>query len=845
MYSFELRSLLARRGRAALTALAILLGVGMVAGTFVFTDTIHRAFRQLFTGETQGSEVVVGSPQGLYSPEDPPTSMPASLASRIQKLPGVGAVAGQVSGVATIVSKDGRVVKDTGSPTLAVSYLPPPFTGLRFVQGSSPVGPNEVALDQATAARTGYRIGDSVPIVTGEPSRRFKVSGIARVGSASIGGTTLAVFDPQTAQSLYSKQGLVDAIYISGSNGTTPPTLEREIRPLLPPGISAQTTREAVASDVNQVADQLQVLTGGLVAFGFIALFVGAFVIFATLSITVAQRAHELAVLRALGATRGQVLGAVVLEASTIGAVGSAAGLALGLAVALGIRALFKAVGVHVPSTGLVLEPRTVVVSVAVGMVVTIAAALPPALRATRVSPVEALRESAAPSSSVRPSPATIALAIVCVIAGVALVVIRPSSVNAQLSRSAVGAVLLVLAVVLFSPLLVRSLSRVVAWPLGRRGRILGRLALENTIRTPTRTAITASSLMIGLALVLFVSVYINGVRSSARRAVDQTFTADFAIGNRDGTSSIPAASARAVAAVPNLAAVSSVKTATASIGNTSGVTAAGIDPTTISQVYRFNWVGGSRPVLAGLGSGDVLVERDTARADQLHVGQQVKVTSPSGIAAALTVHGIYADRALLRGFALPVAAFDQLFSQDRLQQVFVKLTPGASIADASAALTQALSGLPGVVARSEHQLRNAATTRVNHVLILFYGLLAVSGLMALLGILNALTLSINERTRELGVLRAVGMTRKQVRTMVRDESLITAAIGTLIGVLLGLAVAWLVTRALSSEGVVFTVPWPQLGLLVVVALAVGVLAALPPAARAARLDVLTAIAHE
>jgi putative ABC transport system permease protein len=845
MYRFALRSLLARRRRAALTSLAVLLGVAMVTGTFVFTDTIHRAFRQLFTGEARGAQIVVGSRQGLYSTTDPPVSMSSALVARIQALGGVAAAQGQVSGVATIIGKRGGIVKNTGTPTLALSYLQPPFTGVQFSAGSPPVGPGEVALDQSTAAREGYRVGDLVPIVTGEPERHFRLSGLVRVSSAPSGGSTLAVFDRATAQALYDKQGTVDVIDVATAPGFAAATVAHEIAPLLPAGVSAQTTPQAVDSDAAQVSDQLQVLTGGLLAFGFIAVFIGGFVITGTLSITVPGRTQELALLRALGATRRQVLRAAILESAVVGTLASIAGIALGLAAALVIRKLLKAAGAEVPSTGLVLEPRTLAVSLGVGVLVTIAAGLPPAFRATRVSPIEALRASEAPPARARPAMATLVAAGLLAIAGVALVLVHGSSLRSQLTTSTAGALALVLAAVLISPLVVRWIARVVAWPLERGAGVLGRLARENAIRSPARTAVTASSLMIGIALVLFVAVYIGGIRTSAKRAVDNTFIADFAIGNQDGTSSIPAASARAVASVPNLAAVSSIKSATAVLGRNGSVTAEGFDPTTIGQVYRFDWVDGSQPSLPDLGIGDALVERDTARADHLRVGQRVTVTTPSGTTAGLTVRGIYADRALLRGFALPLPVFDQLFNQDRLQQVFVKLAPGASRPGTASELSQALATLPGVVVRSSQQLRDQASTRVNNVLVLFYALLAMSAVMSLLGILTALTLSIHERTHELGVLRAVGMTRAQTRALIRNESVITATIGTLVGVVLGIAISWIVTRALASQGVVFSVPWPQIGIVILVGLAVGALAALPAASRASRIDLLTAIAHE
>jgi putative ABC transport system permease protein len=534
----------------------------------------------------------------------------------------------------------------------------------------------------------------------------------------------------------------------------------------------------------------------------------------------------------------------VIAEALAVGSLASLVGVFAGLAVALAIRALFGALGVNVPSTGLVLESRTLLVSLGTGIPVTVAAGLPPAVRATRLSPVEALQQSSMPASRGGRYPLALIPAVPLALGGIALVFGYSGTGGQKLTACAAGAVMLVLASVLLSPIVVPAISRLVALPLGSGNRIVAKMARENATRAPARTALTAASLMIGLTLVLFVSVYESAVRTSATKAIDRTFAADFAIGSADGSSSIPAASARAVAVVPYVLAVSSVKTSVAQIGSAKRVTAAGIDPTTIGQLYRFDWVGGAPP-LATLAPGDLLVERDTASAAGLHVGQPVELRTAAGVTAQLTVAGIYADRALLRGFALPMTEFDRLFSQDRLQQVLVKFQPGVDLQSAEAELRQALSALPGVVVRSEQQLKNATSVRLHGVLALFYALLAMSIVMALIGILNALTLAVHERTRELGLLRVVGMTPRQARSLVRDESVITAAIGTTVGLVLGVALAWLVTRSLRSEGITFELPWLRVALLAACGLAVGVLAAVPAAVKASRLDVLTAIAHE
>ena len=416
---------------------------------------------------------------------------------------------------------------------------------------------------------------------------------------------------------------------------------------------------------------------------------------------------------------------------------------------------------------------------------------------------------------------------------------------GARVLQSAVGALLLVVAIVLVSPLAIRPLARVAALPIERGGRIIGRLARENATRNPTRTAVSASSLMIGLALVLFVTVYASALRISTSRIIRQTFLGDFTIESQDGVTPIPGASARAAAAVPGVITVSSLKAGDALLPGAGKLTAEGIDPNTIGQVYRFEWAAGSAATLAGLGPGDAIVERDTANSAQLHVGERVVLTTETGVQAPLTVRGIYSDRALLRGIAVPIVEFDQIFHQQRLQDVFVKLGPGTDRGVAAAALDRALISFPGVVARSEHQLQDEIAGRVNRILLLFYALLAISVVTALLGIINTLSLSVHERTRELGLLRAVGMTGRQARLLIRDEALITAAIGSCSGVVLGIFLAWVITRALSSEGVVFSLPWLQVVAALGVGLVVGALAAIPPARRAAKLDVLEAIAYE
>jgi putative ABC transport system permease protein len=844
--SYTLRNLVARRRRAAMMALAVLLGVSMISGTYIFTDTIHSAFGELFSGATQGTSVIISSRQDLATPVNAPAKTHVGLVAELRTIPGVAGAEGEISNVATIIGRNGKAIKNSYAPTLGLSYVPPQYGRFRFVAGSPPAGPGQVAIDQATAARQGFHVGDSVGIVTDQPLQRFRITGIAQLGSASLGGATFAVFSLAAAQALYLETGRVDQIAVRGTKGTSPAALIAAIAPLLSPELIVRTAHSQANAEAAGIADRLGILTDGLFAFGFIAVFLGGFAIFNTFSMTIAERMGEFALLRALGATRGQVLATVLSEAAAIGLAASLVGLFGGFLAATLIRALFGAIGLSLPSAGISFQVRTAEVGMGVGLLVTLAAAVVPALRATNAPPLQAILEHQAPRSTSRRATllrAGIALALFA--AGLVLALSGSGSASQRLTRSAVGAGVIVLAIVVIAPVAIRRAVQLVGWPLERGGRILGRLARENATRNSARTAATASSLMIGLALVLFVTVYANGLRASTNRIIDQTLLADYTLQSSDGTSPVPPSTVQAVTALPQVQAVASLTSAEGRLGRSGLVAAEGVDPTTFGQVYRFDWVRGSPATLAGLVPGDVLVEQDTARSAHLAVGDQVRMTTETGLERTVTVRGIYRDQAMLQGFVLPTSVFDRIFHQPRLQAVFVRLGPGADKAAAGQELTHALASFPGVVARSTQQVKSVVAGHVDSVLALFYALLALVVGMSLLGIVNTLSLSLHERTRELGMLRALGMTPEQTRVLIRDESIITAALGAIAGVILGVLLAWIVTLALGGDGVVFAVPVLQVLGLLVLGLVAGVVASVLPARRAVGLDVLDAISHE
>lgn len=805
MHALVLRSLLARPSRTALSAAAVLAAVALLSGVLVFIDTIDSTFGSLFAGRAAGAALVVSGRQGYGASPNSPASMPVSLVGRIAQLPGVAAAQGQLDDSATILTRAGRPIR-TAVPGQALSYLPAPFTGTRVVAGRAPQGPGDVALDVGTARSQHYRVGDVVPIVTEQPAQRFRLTGLVQLGDVTSSDAPVAVFDLPTAQALYDRPGNVDTIYVALAPPALASNVAGEIRPLLAanPELTVGPPASQNEGQLRRLDAQLQPLKGGLLGVGIAAVLVAGLAILGAFALSVASRTRELALARALGATRGQVLRAVLLEAVAIGAPAAAAGVAAGLLGAIVIRAVLGGLGAALPATGLVVSGRTVGIGLGAGMLATVAAALVPALRATGVPPLAALRGAAAPRrAATRTRPVRLAAAIA------------------------------------------RSLIRLASAPLRPGRRLLGCLTREQALQDPRRVAAGALSLTVGVALVVLVDVYAASLHAVARQGVDRTLVADFTVESQDGASAIPAGAARAPAELPDLSAVTTLKTAAAHLGGRHAITAGGIDPTTISQGYRFDWVQGSDARLADLGLGDVLLERRAAQAAHLTVGDRTRIDAGTGRAATVTVTGIYDDPALMPGALLAAAQFDQLFHQPRLQDVFVRLAPGADRAASATALSRALAPFPGVVARSGRQLADQSSRRVREVLILFYALLAVAGLVGLVTIASTAALSVRERRRELGMLRAMGMTSAQAGTLVRQEGVIAALLGTGAGVLLGLLLAAIVTAVAGGESASFSLPWPQLVLVAAVGLASGVLAVLPASLRASRLDVMSAIAYE
>jgi putative ABC transport system permease protein len=646
------------------------------------------------------------------------------------------------------------------------------------------------------------------------------------------------------AQRMLGKRGY-DEIEVGAKPGVSPEQLRDELHNALPRSVVVRTGQEQAAKQSSDIRDNLGFLTTLLLAFAGISLFVGAFIIFNTFSITVTQRMREFALLRTLGASRGQVMRSVITEGLTIGLLGSLAGLALGVAVAGGLRALFRAVAVDLPSDGNVILSRTIVVSLVVGTVVTVLASLAPAVRATRVPPVEALREGAVPTSRGPSRKVTIAGALLGGL-GVALMCVglfASLSSNGALSLVGAGAAATFLGVALVSPYLVRPLASLVGRPFESARGITGRLARENTVRQPGRTAVTAAALMVGVALVTFVSIFAAGAKATIAKAVDDNLDAPFVVQNTDGFSSFSAQVLPAVGRVDGVSETSPVRFSQAKIRGVKGNTpVSGIDPRTFTDLYG---VSSGEGALRAVRAGETVVSKKFADANDVKPGRTLQVTSAAGKRFALRVAGIADDKGGLTT-AIIVTNRQMLVDFGEPKDAFgmVGLQPGANAKRVQAQIKQVLDRrFPEAEVLTAEEFKGDVANQVNQLLYLIYALLALAVIVSLFGIVNTLVLSISERTRELGLLRAVGTTQRQVRRVVRYEAVITALIGGVLGIVLGAVLAVLFTQPLDD----FTlkVPVESLAILLVLAGVAGVGAAVLPARRASRLDVLDALAYE
>jgi putative ABC transport system permease protein len=849
-----LKGLLGRKLRAALTAVAIILGVAMVSGTFVLTDTIKAAFNTVFTQVYKSTDAVITGKSAIGGNQNNNVvlpSLPESLLARVRRLPGVLEAEGGVSDTAHLISHSGKVISVGGAPNLAFSVNPhgnQRFNPLSLTAGRWPAASDEVAIDAKTASDQHFKVGDTIRVLARGPAQAYRIVGLVKFGGvSSLGGATMALFDLPTAQRLFGKQGKLDSIGLAGKPNVSPQQLVREVTPLLPATAQVRTGQQEAKQAAKDTNAFLTILEYFLLAFGFVALFVGIFVIANTMSITIAQRMRELATLRTLGATKRQVYWSVVIEAFVTGMLGSVVGLFLGLGLAKGLNALFVAFGIDLPQVGTVFATRTIVVSLVLGAVVTLFASIRPALRATRVQPIAAVREGSVlpPSRFARFGPhfaiAVIGGAFALMIIG--LFVGGSLSTKERLIAIGVGVIATFLGVTMLAPTLVPPLVRVLGWPATRIGGAAGALARGNSVRNPSRTASTASALMIGVTLVTLVAVLAAGLKSTFSDSVNKLFRADYALTSQNGFTPTSIASEQALRKVPGVLVVSGVRAgAGQAFGSRINVT--GVE-SNVSKTIKVDWQSGDATVPARLGADGAFVSKDYAKAQHLTVGSPIAVKTPSGNTLKLHLVGIFSPPKGGSPFGdvtISAQRFDRAYPSPQNLFAFVDVQGGATT-ETTARLTKALASFPDAKIQTKDAFTKNQERGINLLLTLLYVLLSLSVVISLIGIVNTLVLTVFERTRELGMLRAVGMSRRQVRRMIRHESIITSLLGATLGIPVGIVLALMVGKAIKYPA--FTIPWGTLIIFLIAAVIAGVGTAIIPARRAGRLNILEALQYE
>ena len=859
MVKVALRGLAGRKLRAVLTGIAIVLGVAMISGTYILTDTVQRAFNELLVDSYAGTDAVVtgkGIDISIDGDKPPPPPVDESLLDEVRGVDGVALATGSILDESNtkLLTPDGKPVNSEGWPTLGFGIDTDPalaqFNPLNLYEGRWPAADDEVVIDAGTADKQGYAVGDTVGISTLQPKRDFEVVGVAKYGEVeSLGAITFVVFTTPAAQQLLGREGQYDAISVAADEGISEEELVTAIQPVLPGDVEVVSATEEAQEQADEVSDFTSIFRYFLLAFGAIALFVGAFVIFNTFSITVAQRTREFATLRTLGASRRQVLASVVLESLVIGLLASLVGLGLGVVLAEGIEALFGSLGVDLPSADRVFATRTIVVSLIVGVGITLLAGLFPAIRATRVPPISAVREGATlPRSRFAPYAPWIAGLVVV---GSLLLLARAMfsedlGTSDRLLSIAGGVLLLFLGVAMLSSHLVTPIAAVVGTPARRAGGAAGRLASGNSVRNPARTAATAAALMIGIALVAFIATLTNGMKASNREAIEEQIAADYVVTSTDGYTPFVSAAGDALAESPAAEVVTSVRSEG---GLVNGVTTevGGIEPGTIADAYVFDWKEGDESVLATLGTEHAVVSANYAEDHDISVGDVLTIRSTADESARVTVVGTFEPPPfypLIESVNVSTALFDSLYDRPRNRWTWANV-PGEPDTENRAALEAAIAGFPDTQLETREEWIQREDSDFNEFISFLYVMLTLAVFVSVFGMINTLVLSVYERTREIGMLRAIGMTRRQVRRMIRQESIITALIGAAIGLPLGIFLAALVNRALSEYDVRFAIPWGQLIVLTIVAIVIGILAAIMPARRAAKLNPLEAIAYE
>ncbi|WP_371661981.1 ABC transporter permease [Streptomyces sp. NBC_00280] len=845
MFRTALRNVLAHKARLLMTVLAVMLGVAFVSGTLVFTNTLSNAlqnssakgFDQVDVAVQPGYRNDVGDKIGK-TPE-----LTQALLDETAKVPGAASVIGVVSGFTAIADKDGKLVGD-GFQSQGGNFWGDKDARYPLKDGAAPKGAGQVALDAKTADRAGYQVGDTVRLSVDGPVLSPTLSGIFTTDDGNVtAGGSLALFDTATAQRLFGKVGTYDEIDVKAAAGTSQTALKAALDKALPRDTVETTTRTKLAADQAEIISAgMSGLKQGLLVFAGIALFVGTFIIANTFTMLVAQRTKELALMRAVGASRRQVTRSVLIEAFVVGAVAAVTGLVAGIGIGAGLKALLGMIGATVPDGPLIVTPGTVGAALAVGILITMLAAWLPGRRAAKIPPVAAM-------SSVHATATTKSLVLRNTLgalfsgAGVA-VVLSATTMSGSDGQApmGIGAVLLIIGVFILTPLLSRPLIAA-AGPFMRVFGVSGKLARQNSVRNPRRTAATASALMIGLTLITGMTVMAGSLQQAIDKMASASIRADYIVSMANGNGLSPDV-AEKLAKTPGVTAVSPLRDAFVRIdGTTERVT--GVTGAAIGRLTKLTVDNGTFKV----GGTQVVVDDSTAKSRDWQAGSAFTVGYEDGRKQRLTVAGVYEGNEVMSGIMADntLLAPHRTDAADRSdRQVMVKTSDGATSATKDK-LEKALGANPAIKIQDKKDLSNEIAQMFTLMLNMLYGLLAMAVLVAVLGVINTLAMSVFERSQEIGMLRAIGLDRKGIKRMVRLESLVISLFGGVLGIGLGVFFGWAAGELLGTTMSTYelVLPWARMALFLLLAATVGVLAALWPARRAARLNMLAAIKSE
>ncbi|MFY0514665.1 ABC transporter permease [Streptomyces anulatus] len=843
MFRTALRNVLAHKARLLMTVLAVMLGVAFVSGTLVFTDTLGNAFRKQ---SAKSYDNVAVSVETFAGDDEKTHGIDEATLEKIRDMDGVASATGRVSGFAGVADPDGKLIGNGWSNTGAnfapgkdgkdASYV--------FTDGSGPAKNGSVALDKDTASKGKYRVGDPVRVATNGPVKEYTLSGIFTTedGAVNAGGS-LVLFDTATAQQLYLKPGVFQSATVSAAGGVSDQKLLSAIKPLLPEDASAQTGKALADQQAKDIESGMAGLNGMLLAFAGIALFVGIFLIANTFSMLIAQRTRELALMRAIGATRRQVKRSVLLEAAVVGTLASVIGFALGLGLATGLRSAMGLLGGKIPAGPLVVSPTAVGSAFAVGILITVLAAWLPARRAAKIAPVAAM-------SSVHATASTKSLVLRNSIGGViALIgaagIVGGAGAGGTSGRQLVagGAFFALIGVIILIPLLSRPVIALVRPLLKKLFGVSGKLASQNAVRNPRRTGATASALAIGLTLVTGISVLGVTLGQAIDKMTTDNIKADYLISMANG-GPLDQSALTALEKADGVSALSPQQAAWFEVDG-GGYSASGVTPGDVEQVFSLKTVSGS---LGSLKDGQVAVGSKTAKTHGWKTGDTIPVTFEDDKKGKVTVGALYEENEFLSPFVIPKALADEHSTSTRpqIREIWIKADGGATDANEKS-IVDALGDNPAMSVMDRQDIRDSFGGFINTALNIMYGLLAMALLIAVLGVVNTLAMSVFERQQEIGMLRAIGLDRGRVKRMIRLEAVVISLFGAVIGVGLGVFLGWAIGQTLSADipGYALVIPWDRLGVFLLLACLVGVLASLWPARSAAKLNMLTAIKTE